>query len=124
MIVSWYTLEPAALTSELSSHLEMGLSKNEARRRLAAHGPNSLPESAPPSPLKLLLAQFTSLIVWVLIGAALVSGALQEWIDAGAILAIVILNAALGFVQEFRAERSLAALRKLSVATARVIREG
>ncbi|NGZ97145.1 MAG: cation-translocating P-type ATPase, partial [Nitrospira sp. WS110] len=68
--------------------------------------------------------QFASIIVWVLIGAAVISGLLQEWVDAAAIVAIVILNALLGFVQEFRAERSLAALRKLSVDTARVIREG
>jgi Ca2+-transporting ATPase len=124
MLVPWHTLAPVALASELRSHLEMGLNENEARSRLAVHGPNALPEPAPPSLLKLFLAQFASLIIWVLIGAALVSGLLQEWVDAGAILAIVILNALLGFVQESRAERSLAALRRLSVTTARVIREG
>jgi Ca2+-transporting ATPase len=73
---------------------------------------------------KLFLAQFTSLIIWVLIGAAVISGLLREWVDAGAILAIVMLNAILGFVQEYRAERSLAALRRLSVTTARVVRGG
>ncbi len=75
-------------------------------------------------PLTLLLEQFSSLIVWVLIGAAIVSGLLQEWVDAIAIIAIVMLNAVLGFVQNFRAERSLAALKQMVVVTARVIRDG
>jgi Ca2+-transporting ATPase len=74
--------------------------------------------------LRLFLSQFTSVIVWVLIAAAVISGLLEDWLDAAAILAIVFLNGLLGFVQEFRAERSLAALRKMSVSTARVIRDG
>ncbi|GIW54161.1 MAG: calcium-transporting P-type ATPase, PMR1-type [Nitrospiraceae bacterium] len=122
--VSWHTMPPDAVVRELASDLDRGLSEQEAARRLAVHGPNELPEAPPASPLSLFLAQFSSLIVWVLIGAAVVSGLLQEWIDAGAILAIVFLNAILGFVQEFKAERSLAALKKLSVATARVVRDG
>ena len=120
----WHTLTFESLERELDSDINDGLTEREAEHRLSTVGPNELPEAPPPSPLKILLAQFSSLIVWVLIGAALVSGLLQEWIDAAAIVAIVVLNAILGFVQEFRAERSLAALRKLSVATARVIREG
>lgn len=120
----WHTLTTEALEHELGSDLHDGLAEREAQHRLATVGPNELPEAPPPSPIKILLAQFASLIIWVLIGAAVISGLLQEWIDAAAILAIVVLNAILGFVQEFRAERSLAALRKLSVATARVIREG
>ncbi|MBX9658160.1 MAG: cation-translocating P-type ATPase [Nitrospiraceae bacterium] len=120
----WHTLTVESLERELGSDVNNGLTEREAEHRLTTVGPNELPEAPPPSPLKILLAQFSSLIVWVLIGAAVVSGLLQEWIDAAAIVAIVVLNAILGFVQEFRAERSLAALRKLSVATARVIREG
>ena len=120
----WHTLTSEALEHELASDLDNGLAEREAKHRLATVGPNELPETPPPSPIKILLAQFSSLIVWVLIGAAVVSGLLQEWIDAVAILAIVVLNAILGFVQEFRAGQSLAALRKLSVPTARVIREG
>ncbi|MGQ0695357.1 MAG: cation-translocating P-type ATPase [Nitrospiraceae bacterium] len=120
----WHTLTPEALELEVGSDVEKGLSEPEAEHRLATVGPNELPEAPPPSPIRILLAQFSSLIIWVLIGAAVVSGLLQEWIDAAAILAIVVLNAILGFLQEFRAERSLAALRKLSVATARVIRGG
>ena len=76
------------------------------------------------SPLKVFVAQFASLIIWVLIAAAVVSGLLGEWLDTGAILAIVVLNAVLGFVQEYRAEKSLAALRKLTSPTSRVVRDG
>jgi P-type Ca2+ transporter type 2C len=67
------------------------------------------------------LRQFAGMIVWVLVGAAGVSRRLQEWIDAAA---IVVLNALLGFVQEYKAERSLVALKTLSVPTARVVRGG
>jgi P-type Ca2+ transporter type 2C len=121
---SWYKLTPDALTQALRSDSQVGLGEKEARDRLLVHGPNELPEAPPASPFMLFLAQFSNLIVWVLIGAAILSGLLREWLDSAAILTIVLLNAVLGLVQEYKAERSLAALRKLSVATARVIREG
>jgi P-type Ca2+ transporter type 2C len=115
---------PDKLAIFLKTDSECGLASQEVERRHAEFGPNELPETPPPSLLKLFLSQFTSVIVWVLIGAAIISGLLEDWLDAAAILAIVFLNGLLGFVQEFRAERSLAALRKMSVASARVIRDG
>lgn len=120
----WYRLPSETVAHDLESSLDHGLTEPEAARRRADEGPNELPEAPPPSLLRLFLAQFSSLIVWVLIAAAIVSGLLEDWIDAAAILAIVFLNGLLGFVQEFRAERSLAALRKMSVAMAHVLREG
>ncbi|MBH0177648.1 MAG: HAD-IC family P-type ATPase, partial [Nitrospira sp.] len=120
----WYALTTERLQQEIRSDVNTGLSNAEARYRLGNEGPNELPEAPPPSLLKLFLSQFTSVIVWVLIGAAVVSGLLEDWLDAATILAIVFLNGLLGFIQEFRAERSLAALRKMSVATARVMRDG
>ncbi len=112
------------VAQHVEADAEHGLAAEEARRRLDSQGANELPESPPPSPLSLFLSQFTSVIVWVLIGAAVVSGLLEDWVDSAAILAIVLLNGILGFVQEFRAERSLAALRRMSIATARVVRDG
>ncbi|MDX2252542.1 MAG: cation-translocating P-type ATPase [Nitrospira sp.] len=120
----WHTESAEALASALSTDLEHGLGVDEVGRRQASDGFNELPEARPPSLLKLFLSQFTSVIVWVLIGAAVLSGVLGDWVDTAAILAIVFLNGLLGFVQEFRAEQSLAALRKMSVTTARVCRDG
>jgi P-type Ca2+ transporter type 2C len=121
---AWHMLSPEALCAELATDPASGLTDEEARRRLLAHGPNELPAAAPISPLAVFLRQFAGMIVWVLVGAAVVSVLLQEWIDAAAIAAIVVLNALLGFVQEYKAERSLAALKTLSVPTARVVRAG
>lgn len=120
----WYARSQSEIERELAVDPAAGLSEEEAARRLSAHGRNELPEAPPLSPWHILAAQFMSLIVWVLIGAALVSGLLEEWIDAGAILAIVVLNGLLGFLQEYRAEQSLAALRTLAVTYARVLRGG
>ncbi|MDH4329622.1 MAG: HAD-IC family P-type ATPase, partial [Nitrospira sp.] len=124
MAHSWCALTTESLQREIRSDVNTGLSDAEAQSRLGKDGPNELPEAPPPSLLKLFLSQFTSVIVWVLIGAAVISGLLEDWLDAAAILAIVLLNGFLGFYQEFRAERSLAALKRLSIATARVMRDG
>ena len=121
---SWHAMPAEAVVTALSTDVIRGLSDEDAVRRQRHEGFNELPEAPPASPLKLFLSQFTSGIIWVLIAAALISGLLKDWIDTAAILAIVFLNGLFGFAQEFRAERSLAALRKLSVATARVIRDG
>ncbi|MGQ0612677.1 MAG: cation-translocating P-type ATPase [Planctomycetaceae bacterium] len=119
----WHTLEASEALVRLETR-EAGLDAAEAARRLGAHGPNELRAAAPARALPILLAQFRSLIVWILIVAGLVSGMLGEWLDGFAILAIVLLNAAVGFAQEFRAERSLAALRALTAPRARVRRGG
>jgi P-type Ca2+ transporter type 2C len=121
---SWHTLSAEAVAVALSTNLDAGLGDDEAVRRQAREGFNELPEPPPSSLLKLFLSQFTSVIIWVLIGAAVISGLLEDWLDAAAIMAIVFLNGLLSFVQESRAERSLAALRKMSVAMAHVIRDG
>lgn len=122
--VPWHIRTPEALSRELLTNADIGLTGQEAQQRLTQQGPNELPQAPPLSPFTILLAQFSSLIVWVLIGAAILSGLLQEWVDAAAIMAIVILNAILGFIQEYRAERSLEALKHMAVITARVVRDG
>jgi len=100
-----------------------GLSTALAARRLAEDGPNVLPEVAQVSSVRLFVRQFSNIMIGVLAGAALLSGWLQAWIDAAAILAIIVLNGMLGFVQEYKAERSLAALRRFSETNACVIRD-
>jgi Ca2+-transporting ATPase len=110
--------------SLLDSSASRGLTDTDAAERLARFGSNQLREKKGRSPLGQFLDQFKNLIIWVLIGAATVSGFLGEWVDALAIIAIVILNAVMGFVQEYRAEKSLAALKKLSSPSSKVIRDG
>ena len=105
-------------------HVEQGLPASEVQKRSQQFGANQLTE-APPVPIwQKLVAQFKDLVIWILIVAAVISGALGEWVDALAILAIVMLNGAIGFVQEQRAEKAMSALRKLSAPSARVVRDG
>jgi Ca2+-transporting ATPase len=101
-----------------------GLSQADADARLARDGGNVLAASEAVRPLAILLRQFRSLLVGLLIAAGLVAGVLGEWLDAGAILAIVALNAAIGFFQEWRAELAIAALRRMTAPHARVRRGG
>ena len=101
-----------------------GLSAKEAAQRLAADGPNELKEGKRISPLQIFLGQFKSLIIWILIAAGVISGVLGEVVDAIAILAIVVLNAVIGFYQEFNAEKSIAALKKMTAPQAKVRRDG
>ena len=121
---AWWQLDVEETVSSLGSDLADGLSSQETAGRLTKYGPNQLREKEGYSALRIFLVQFENFIIWVLIVAAVVSGFLKEWVDAVAIIAIVVLNAVLGFIQEYRAEKSLAALRKLSSPTSKVIRNG
>ncbi|MDD8027698.1 MAG: calcium-translocating P-type ATPase, SERCA-type [Acidobacteriota bacterium] len=120
----WWRLAPDDLAGELTTDLNAGLTAAEAARRLAATGPNKLQESKGRTAIGIFFEQFADFMIWVLIGAALVSGFLKEWVDAVAIIAIVILNACLGFIQEHRAEKSLQALRRMAAPSARAVRGG
>jgi P-type Ca2+ transporter type 2C len=120
----WWHQERESVAGKLLSDMELGLSSREAEERLARYGPNQLDEKPGRSPISFFFDQFKDFIIWVLIVAALVSGFLQEWVDALAIIGIVIINAILGFFQEYRAEKSLAALKKLSSPSSKVIRGG
>lgn len=103
---------------------EEGLSREQAAQRLEEYGPNKLEEGGLKSPLQILWEQMTDTMVVILIVAAVISFFIGDWKDAVAILAIVILNALLGFRQEYRAEQAMAALKKMSVPTVKVRREG
>ena len=124
MMTKWWHLAVEEIARTLGTDNKAGLSESAAAEKLTTHGANELREKKGRGPLAIFLDQFKGLIIWVLIVAALVSGFLKEWVDALAILAIVILNAILGLVQESRAEKSLAALKKLSAPSSKVIRDG
>ena len=119
----WYRLTPDEALSVFAS-TATGLSSQEAARRLAKDGPNELIEAKSISPFRIIGAQFKSIIIWVLIVAGAVSGFLGERVDAIAIFAIVVLNAIIGFYQEFKAEKSISALKKLTAPQASVKRDG
>src|ERR1700740_1397854 len=98
----WHDTPVAALTAQLNADMHQGLTPPEAAQRLQQWGRNELRTGPAITPMALLAGQFRSLVIWVLIGAALVSMALGEVVDSLAILAIVVLNAVLGFCQEYR----------------------
>ncbi|MFZ0033440.1 MAG: calcium-transporting P-type ATPase, PMR1-type [Sedimentisphaerales bacterium] len=123
-MTQWWQLGIEQAAGLLDSNLSSGLTSKQAADRLQRFGYNQIEGKKGPSPLAIFLSQFKDFIIWVLIGAALVSGFLKEWVDAIAIIAIVVLNAILGFIQEHRAEKSLAALKKLASPTSKAIRDG
>jgi Ca2+-transporting ATPase len=120
----WHALDVSAAAVRLAANAGEGLSAEEARLRLARHGPNALAQKPPRPPWLLFLDQFRNLLVIVLIGAAVLAGSIGDLKDTIVILAVVVLNALLGFYQEFRAEKTLAALKKMLAQSARVRRGG
>lgn len=122
---AWTGMEPDAVVAELGSDAQQGLAADQVCSRQEMYGANELVEKGGKSALSILWEQLTSLMVLLLIGAALTSGvALGEWEDAGVILVVVVLNAALGLRQEYKAEQSMAALKRLAVPTVKVRRDG
>ncbi|MBN1373215.1 MAG: cation-translocating P-type ATPase [Anaerolineaceae bacterium] len=121
--MNWHQVSAQEAMERFGSSLQ-GLSAAEAAKRLTEYGFNELKEKSARSPWKILWEQFTATMVLILIGAAIVSGFLGKWQEAGAIFAIVLLFSLLGFVQEYRAERAMAALQKMAVPRVRVQRAG
>ncbi|MCK5315945.1 MAG: HAD-IC family P-type ATPase, partial [Anaerolineales bacterium] len=120
----WHALGAEEVLHQLHSPSEKGLSSEEAEQRLQEFGPNELTEAPPTTFWQMLREQFANFVVILLIVAAIISAALGDYVEAAAIMAIVVLNAALGVFQERRAEQSLAALRKLAAPDALVLRDG
>ena len=120
----WHGMTVEAVEQQLQTTLAGGLSGEEASLRRARHGPNSIREAQLKSPWRILAAQFADFMILVLLSAAVIAGFLGEPADTVAIVAIVMLNAAIGFVQEYRAENAMAALRKMAAQQARVVRNG
>ncbi len=120
----WHTFTASDAAEVLATSLDSGLTPEVAAGRLKQYGPNELAEAPRPGFWSMVFAQFNNFIVLILIAAAVISALLGDYVEAIAILAIVVLNAFLGVIQERRAEEALAALRKLAAPDAQVIRGG
>jgi P-type Ca2+ transporter type 2C len=120
----WHVLSEGEVGLRLDVDLQTGLSPDEAERRAAVYGPNAIQEQRPRSLWRMFLDQFTDFMILVLIVAAIVSGLIGEAVDTIAIVVIILLNGVIGFVQEYRAERAVAALKKLAALHAQVRRGG
>jgi P-type Ca2+ transporter type 2C len=122
--MNWHTLETKPVLDELASSQSTGLTSQQVNERTAKYGVNELIERGGRTPLQIFWEQVTATMVLILIGAAVVAGFLGDTKNTIAILAIVALYALLGFVQEYRAEQAIAALKKMSVPHVRVTRDG
>jgi len=119
----WHGLSPAQALERLRSG-PSGLDEAEARARLDQVGPNKLPEPPKRAAIVRLLLQFHNVLIYVLLGAAVITGLLGHFVDTGVILAVVLINAAIGFIQEGRAEQAMEAIRHMLAPTASVLRDG
>lgn len=123
-MADYYQTPVEEVLANLETSPEMGLSPEEAERRLAAEGPNELEERGVKSPWQILWEQLTSIMVVILIIAAVVSLLLGDLVDSLVIFAIILINTLIGFRQEYKAEQAIAALKRLAVPTVKVRRGG
>ncbi len=121
--MNWYIKETDSTLKELGSS-ESGLTAGEASARLDKYGPNELVETEKRSLFMMFIDQFKDFMIMILIAAAIVSGVIGELVDTLAIIVIIILNAIIGFVQEYRAEQAMKALKQMAALTADVVRDG
>ena len=120
---AYHAMQAAEVLDALSAGQD-GLGSDEAARRLARHGPNRLPEPPKRNPILRFLAHFHNVLIYVLIASAVVTAALQHWVDTGVILAVVIVNAVIGYIQEGRAEQAMEAIRGMLAPRSAVLRGG
>ena len=121
--MSWHCKSSKAVLESLAT-TPHGLSTDEATNRLTEYGPNQLPDAKTSSPLLRFLYQFHNMLIYVLIAAGAVTAMLGHWIDTSVILAVVFINAVIGFVQEGKAENALKAIRQMLSPNAMVLRNG
>lgn len=125
MVSPWHAMSAHAVLGELDTEIESGLTAQQVIDSRARHGSNLIETDAGRGALPILVDQFRDVLVWVLLVAAAISGfVVGEWIDASVIMAIVVLNATIGFVQELRAESALDALASMAAPDAIVVRDG
>ena len=120
----WHAIGAAEASQVLATDPVQGLAGAEAESRLAHVGPNLLQEGRQRGPWRILLDQFTDFMILVLLAAAVLSGIIGDIADTLAIVAILLLNAIIGFTQEYRAAKAMAALRRIAAPTAAVVRDG
>src|SRR6201982_3690323 len=120
----WHAMPQHEVVKLLATSCEKGLDPAEAAVRLQRYGPNRLPEGKKRGPFAKLLAQFNNILVYVLLAAGFTKLMLNLWVDASIILAVVVLNALLGFIQEGKAEKALDSIRNMLSAEARAVRGG
>ncbi|MDO8704611.1 MAG: cation-translocating P-type ATPase [Sulfuricaulis sp.] len=121
---TWHQLPTEEVARRWGVDPHVGLNEDAARRRREQYGTNEIREGRARGPLAMFLGQFTDFMILVLIAAAIVSGMIGDVVDTLVIGAIVVLNAVIGFVQEYRAERAIAALKQMAALTAHVVRDG
>jgi magnesium-transporting ATPase (P-type) len=119
----WHSESAEVLFENLHTSVT-GLEQDEAIKRLATYGPNRLPQTIRSNAFTRLLLQFHNILIYVLIASAMITGLLEHWIDTSVILAVVIANAIIGFVQEGKAEQAMDAIRHMLAPRAKVIRGG
>lgn len=122
--MNWYEMRANEVEERTNTNVRTGLTEAEVQNRLKKLGPNELQEAKRPSALVVFLAQFKDFMVLVLLGATIISAFLGEYVDAIAIVAIVVINGILGFFQERKAEKSLEALKELAAPQVAVLRNG
>lgn len=122
-MIDWHSLSKKEVLTRLESN-EMGLKEEEAQLRLEKYGPNQLREIRKVRASTIFLRQFHSILIYILIIAAVVSASLGNWLDAWAISAIVVLNSFIGFIQEYKAEKAIEHLKSMLVPQAKVFRKG
>ncbi len=121
---SWHALPADAVVDRMASHMSSGLADHEAAARIARHGPNILTVRRGQGPLVRLLLQFHQPLIYILLIATVVTAALEDWVDAGVILGVVLVNAIVGFLQEGKALQAIDALGRTLVTEATVLRGG
>jgi Ca2+-transporting ATPase len=118
----WHTKAIADISAILKTNLNNGISNKEAQERIKKSGLNELEEKKGRTPFKIFISQFNDFMIWILIAAAFISGIIiREISDAIVILVILVINSTLGFIQEYRAEKALQALKELASPTAIIL---
>lgn len=120
---SWHNISIDSVLEKLGA-TSAGLTRHEAEARLKTHGPNRLPEPPKRSTVIRFLLQFHNILIYVLLGSAVITAVLDHWIDTFVILAVVLANAIIGFIQEGKAEKAMDAIRQMLAPHASVLRSG